>query len=577
MTAADDPIYAATPRGFAPWLLGPMRLNKWSYVKVALAAVVINLIGVVTAIFAMVVYDRVLPNNAVDSLVALALGMVVILSFDLILRTLRAYFVDLAGVNVDRSVGEEAFERLATMRMASARSSTGATAGMLRELETLREFFASASLIALIDVPFIFLTLLVVMLIGGWVVLVPLAAIPIVIVVGLLTFPTMDRLSSEAMNHGLSKQGVLVETIGSLETVKATGATPLMKGRWMNSIDLFADIGTRQRLVGSASLNVANAVTSFAYVGCIVAGVFLIENGKLTMGGLVACSILVSRAIAPLTQIAQLLSRLAATKTAYRTLDPFMRSEGDGARPGQLRPARLDGVIEFRNVSFRYPRASENALTDLSFKIQKGEKVGFLGRIGSGKSTIARLMLGLYDATDGLILIDGTDIRQMDPDYLRRHLGASLQESVLFSGSIRENILLQRPETDDEELLRVARLTGTHDFIGKIVNGYDLRLADRGEGLSGGQRQSIALARALVGRPQALILDEPTSGMDQQSEQILMQRLVPEIADRTVILVTHRISLLRLAQRVIVLTDGRMQADGERDAVLRHLTQPVAA
>ncbi|QDM41009.1 type I secretion system permease/ATPase [Altererythrobacter sp. TH136] len=574
---SDDHLFGAGRKPFAPWLVQPMLKNRAAYTKVAVAAVLINIFGIVSSIFTMTVYDRVLPNNAIASLVGLSIGMAIVIVFDLLLRTLRAYFVDVAGVNVDRSIGEKAFERLIAMRMASRRGSTGALAGTMRELETLRDFFASASLVALVDVPFIFLTLAIIALIGGWMVLIPLAALPIVILAGFLTFPAMDRLATEAMNQGLTKQGVLVETIGGLETIKAIGASNLLKKRWLAAIDSFSVMAIRQRLIATISVNLANAATTIAYTGSIVLGVFLIESRDLTVGGLIACSLLGSRAIAPLTQIAQLLSRLAATRSAYRTLRPFMEQDSELDRTGMLRPTALTGLIEFRNVSFRYPGAKEDALNGINLIIRPGEKVGILGRIGSGKSTLARLALGLYDPTDGIVLLDGTDIRQIEPAVLRAHVGAVLQDNVLISGSIRDNILLDRPNLDDEEMLRVARLTGTHDFIGRIANGYDLQMADRGESLSGGQRQSIALARALAGSPDILIMDEPTSGMDQMSEQFLMQRLAGEFGPRTVAIITHRVSLLRLVERVIIVADGKIQLDGPRDQVLRQISQPAAA
>lgn len=242
-----------------------------------------------------------------------------------------------------------------------------------------------------------------------------------------------------------------------------------------------------------------------------------------------------------------------------------------------MRPARIDGRLEFRNVTFRYPSAKEDALRDLNLVINPGERVGVLGRIGSGKSTLARMALGLYQPTDGVVMLDGTDLRQMDLPSIRGKIGVALQESVLLSGSLRENILLGRKDIDDEEMLRVARLTGVHDFVGQIANGYDLKLADRGESLSGGQRQSISLARALVGRPSLIVFDEPTSGVDMQTEEVLISRLVGEIADRTVIIITHRPSLLKLVNRVVVLHAGRVAADGPRDEVLKRLAQPRAA
>jgi ATP-binding cassette subfamily C protein LapB len=573
----DHQMYTRRRRGFAEWLVKPMLQNKRNYVKVGITAALINVFGLVVSIFSMTVYDSVLPNNATTSLVGLAIGMTIVILFDFVLRSLRAYFVDIAGVNVDRSIGELAFSRLIAMRMASRRGSTGALAGTMRELETLRDFFASATMTALVDLPFVLLTLAVIGAIGGWIVLVPALMVPLVVLAGVLTYPAMDRLSAAAMNEGLSKQAILVETIGGLETVKATGAGGLLMKRWLHSIDYFADVSTRQRLISTISMNVANAAGTLSYAGSVVVGVFMIESRDLTMGGLIACSMLGSRAVAPLGQIAQLLSRLTATQTAYRTLRPFMEDEDEGSGQNLLKPAKIEGLIEFRNVSFRYPGAKEDAVAGISLSISPGERVGILGRVGSGKSTLARLALGLYEPSDGIVLVDGSDVRQLDAATLRRNIGASLQESVLLSGSIRENICLERDHIADEEMVRVAKLTGAHEFVGRIANGYDLRLSDRGESLSGGQRQSIALARALAGKPGLLIFDEPTSGMDSQSESGLIDRLAQEVQGRTLLVITHRMSLLRLVDRVVIIADGKVAADGKRDEILRAITRPVAA
>lgn len=573
----DDAMFRATRKGFAEWLIKPMMQNKRNYMKVGITAALINVFGLVVSIFSMTVYDSVLPNNATTSLVGLAIGMSLVVLFDFVLRSLRAYFVDIAGINVDRSIGELAFNRLISMRMASRRGSTGALAGTMRELDSLRDFFASATMSALVDLPFVLLTLTVIAAIGGWIVLVPATMVPLVVLAGALSYPAMDRLSAEAMNEGLSKQAVLVETIGGLETVKATGAGGLLMKRWLHSIDYFAHVSIRQRLISTISMNVANAAGTISYAGTVVVGVFMIESRSLTMGGLIACSLLSSRAVAPLGQIAQLLSRLTSTQTAYRTLRPFMEDNDEGSGQNQLKPAKIDGLIEFRNVSFRYPGAKEDAVAGISLTIQPGERVGILGRVGSGKSTLARLALGLYEPSDGLVLVDGSDVRQLDAATLRRNIGTSLQESVLLSGSIRENIVLERDHINDEEMVRVAKLTGAHDFVGRIANGYDLRLSDRGESLSGGQRQSIALARALAGQPGMLIFDEPTSGMDSQSENGLIDRLMQEVKGRTLIVITHRMSLLRLVDRVVIIADGKVATDGRRDEVLRAITRPVAA
>jgi ATP-binding cassette subfamily C protein LapB len=572
----EQVIKVREPR-FGAWLMEPMRKNRGVYAKVVLAAVMINIFGMVTSLFTMTVYDRVVPNNATASLVALSIGLVIIVMFDFVLKLLRAYFVDIAGASIDREVGETLFQRLLALRLDLKKGSTGSLTGIMRELEALRDFFTSATMTAVVDLPFILLILAVVAIIGGPLVWVPAATIPIVILVGWLTQPALDRLSARSMGEGLQKQSVLVETVGGLETVKATGAGHLLSRRWRKALVQHSQSALRQRLVASIGITVATSAGTISYAGVVVVGVGLIAEQKLTMGGLIACSILAGRAISPLAQISQLLSRMTSTRTAYRQLNELMKQPPEGPAGEALRIAKLSGRIEFRNVSFRYPGAPEKTLDEVSFTIEAGEHVALLGRVGSGKSTIARLILGLYPPEEGLVLIDGTDIRQLDPVELRRHIGAALQESVLLTGSVRENIVLARPEVDDEEMLRVSELSGTHGFMGRIANGYDLKLADRGEGLSGGQRQSIAIARALAGRPAVLLFDEPTSAMDAQTETTLLQRLGDEIKDRTAVMITHRPPLLQLVDRVMVVDGGKIVMNGPRDEVMKQLMRPAPA
>ena len=562
---------------FAPWLVEPMLRNRGTYTKVALAAAAINIFGLVTSLFTMVVYDRVLPNNAVASLIALSIGLLIVIVFDFVLRVLRAYFVDMAGADIDQDVGRTVFKRLVAIRLDQKRGSTGALTGMMRELETLRDFFASATITAVVDVPFIAVTLLFIALIGGWIVLVPLLAVPLVIGAGWLTRPAQDRLAARSMNEGLNKQSVLVETIGALEMVKTSGAAALLGRRWRQANRQHSDSSMRQRLVSTIAITVASTANTLAYAGTVVAGVFLIADQRLTMGGLIACSILAGRAVQPLGQIAQLLTRMSATRTAYNQIDAMMAAGSEGPAKEGLKPATFAGRIELKGVEFRYPGAAEKTLDGLSLTIEAGQRVALLGRVGSGKSTIARLVLGLYQPQEGLVLIDGTDIRQLDPGAMRARIGAALQDSVLLSGSVRENIVLDRDGIDEEEMLRAAALSGTHQFMSRLTNGYDLVLADRGEGLSGGQRQSIGLARALAGKPPLLVFDEPTSAMDQQTEAQLIGRLQAEVKGRTLLLITHRPALVALVERVVVVEAGKVVTDGPRDQVLAQLSRPRAA
>ncbi|EMD81977.1 type I secretion system permease/ATPase [Pacificimonas flava] len=568
--------FEGKPPRFADWLMEPMRRNRPIYMRVALAAVFINIFALASSLFTMVVYDRVVPNNAVDSLIALSIGLAIVVIFDFILKLLRSYFTDIAGASIDREVGASVFQQLLKVRLDAKKGSTGALAGLMRELETLRDFFASATITALVDVPFILLTLSVIALIGGPVVFVPLAMVPLVILAGYLTHPALDRLSARNMGQGLLKQSVLVETIGGLETVKTTNAGYLLTNRWIGAIDEHASTSLRQRLIANLATTLAQSAQMISYAGVVIVGVGLIAERELSMGGLIACSILGGRAVAPLGQIASLLSRLSTTRAAYRQINGLMATPVEGPAGEAFKLGKARGEIEFRGVSFKYPDTADPALENVSFKIQPGEKVALLGRVGSGKSTIAKLILGLYPPAEGTVLLDSLDVRQIDPATLREKVGSSLQETVLLSGSVRDNIILGRPNVDDEEMLRAAQIAGTHSFMQHVTNGYDRRLADRGEGLSGGQRQSIALARALAGRPQILLLDEPSSQMDAQTEQQVLGALQKELAGRTLVVVTHRPPFLKLVDRIILMDRGKVIADGPRDEVMKLLQKQGA-
>jgi ATP-binding cassette subfamily C protein LapB len=370
---------------------------------------------------------------------------------------------------------------------------------------------------------------------------------------------------------------VLVETIGGIEMVKTAGAGPLLRDRWLGAVERHAALGLQQRLLASIAINFAAAAQTIVYAGVVIMGVFKIADHSLTTGGLVACSMLASRAVAPLGQIANLLSRMTSTQTAYRQINAFMGQPIEGPVGDGLKLAQIKGAIAFRQVDFSYPGASVPALRGLDFSIAAGERVAIVGPVGSGKSTITRLILGLYPASQGTVTIDGTDLRQMDLPTLRKAIGAVGQDNVLLTGSVRENICLGRPGIDDDEMLRVAEVSGTHGFMARTINGYDLVLADRGEGLSGGQRQSIAIARALAGRPPIVLLDEPSSAIDSETEARMIAGLSTELLGRTVIVVTHRPAMLALVDRVMVMAEGKIVMDGPRDAILAKISSARTA
>lgn len=572
---APSHVELPSPR-IAPWLAKPLRDNLPIYLMVGLAAAIVNCFALVTSLFTMTVYDRVVPNNATASLVGLSIGLVIVVVFDFVLKMLRAYYVDIAGARLDRTIGKAIFRNIVHMRLDLGRGSTGGLAGLVREIETLRDFFASATVTAIVDLPFIFVVLAVMAAIGGWLVLVPIVLLPVVVLSALATQPLMHRLAAQNLGEALGKQAVLVETIGSLETVKSANAGELVSGRWDRAVQGHAGASLRQRLVSTLSITVAGSAQTLAYTAVVIFGVVMIGDHQLTMGGLIACSILSGRAVAPLATIAQLLTRINSARTAYRQIDRMMARPAEAPAGEGLTMTTLAGAIEFRDVDFRYPGAAELALSQVSFRIEPGEHVALIGPIGSGKSTIARLLIGLYPPTSGLVLLDGSDIRQFAPASLRAKVGALFQDSVLLTGSIRENIVLGRTEVDEAEMIRAAQVSLAHDFISRTPAGYEMILADRGESLSGGQRQAIAMARALAGTPPVILLDEPTSAVDGETEARLLANLRQEFAGRTLVLITHRPSLLALVDRIIVLSRGRVAMDGNPEQINQRVARMSA-
>ncbi|MGE0410068.1 MAG: type I secretion system permease/ATPase [Amphiplicatus sp.] len=555
------------------WLFGPLRDNLKIYGQTILAAGVVNLLGLISSFFIMTVYDRVLPNQAIESLVALTIGVVIAHIFDFLLKSLRGYFVDIAGQRLDAAVGARVFDNLMGMRLDARRGATGATAGLIREFDNLRDFFSSATLVAVVDFPFILLFIAVIALIGGPIAFIPLLGVLAAIAAGLVIQPLIARHTKSAMSEGHAKHAVLIETLSGLETVKSVAAGGLMRERWRKGVMRQAKVSTIGRFINQAAVNFAGFTQQFAQVGVVVIGVFMVGAGEMTTGALIASVILTGRAMAPLAQVASLLGRVNGAFASYRALNELMaaRSEIDPKRD-YLKREKLEGRIEFREASFSYPGQKARALDEISFAIEPGERVAILGRNGSGKSTIVRLIMGVYEPTEGSVLADDTDIRQIRATDLRANIGAVLQDVCLFSGSIRENIALGLDRITDEDVLEAARIAGVHEFIGASEGGYDQILTERGEGLSGGQRQAIALARALAPKPSMLLLDEPSSALDTQAEAQLIARLAKATRGKTLLIVTHRTSMLRLVDRVIIIDKGRLVADGKRDEIVRAMT-----
>jgi ATP-binding cassette, subfamily C, bacterial LapB len=550
-------------------------LQFWAiYAQVLIASLLINCFALVTSLFSMNVYDRVVPNNAVETLWVLAIGVMTVLGFDFLLRTLRGRFVDTAGKSADALLSAKIFEHVLNMQIASKPTSAGAFANTLRDFDNVRDFFSTATVTALVDIPFTLLFLLVIWLIAGPIALVPLTAIPLLLIAGFALQRPLNAAIKRNQREATQRHGMLVETIGGLETLKSLNAESRLQRKWERFVTMTAQSSLSVRTLSLSIVSFSVLLQNLSYVCVIIYGVYLIRDGSLTMGALIAASILSGRALFPLSQIASLLARMDQSIVSFQDLNRIMQLPVE--RPVGKRfvhRAAFRGHIQFKDVTFAYPLAELPALRNVNFSIRPGEKVAFIGRLGSGKSTIAKLILNLYQPTQGGVLIDGTDLRQLDPADLRRNAGAILQDCFLFHGTIRDNIAIGAGHLDDAQILRAAKIAGVDEFVSRHPRGYDLMVGERGEGLSGGQKQAIALARALVMDPPVVVMDEPTSGMDTGSERLFMNRLGEILPDKTLILITHRASLLTLVDRIIVMDQGQVVLDAPRDKALDALNK----
>lgn len=554
------------------WFWGTI-LRFWPiYGEVFLASILVNLFALASPLFIMNVYDRVVPNHAIETLWVLAMGVATVFVFDLLLRTLRGYFIDMAGKKADVILSATIFEKVMGIKMASRSNSVGSFANNMQEFESFREFFTSTTITTLIDLPFAFLFIFVIWTISGELAYVPLAAIPLAIIVGLIIQIPLGRTVQQLFRHSGQKSATLIEALTGLETIKSIGAESLIQRKWEQTIGFISKLSQRVRLLSSTAVNFTVFLQQMASVSIVVFGVYKISEGEITMGALIASTLLTGRALAPLGQVAGILTRWHQSKAALSSLNSLMNLPVE--RPSGrefLHRAKFEGKIEFKNVTFRYPEQPVDALSDVSFTISPGEKVAFIGRIGSGKSSIEKLLLGLYEASEGSILLDGTDIRQIDPVDLRRNVGYAPQDVTLFFGSVRDNIVMGAPFADDAAVLKAADIAGVTEFVNRHPAGFDLPVGERGEGLSGGQRQSIAVARAILSEPAMLVLDEPTNAMDNSTEEQFKSKLKTLLADKTMLLVTHKASLLSLVDRVIVMDQGNLVADGPRAQILEAL------
>lgn len=562
---------ATLPRTKA-WFQDTLKLSKSLYLDAVVASFLVNLVALSAPLFVMNVYDRVVPNQATATLWVLAIGISIAFVFDFVLKILRGICLDLAGKKTDLVVSSALFERLLGMKMKLRPQRVGSFAQNFQEFQSIRDFLSSLTLTAFIDLPFTLLILLVIGIIGGPLVFIPLLAYPLALLVNwLIQRPLMSRVR-KTYQLSNERQAMLVETLTGLDAIKINNAQSERQYQWEHLTGQLSKLELRVKSLSYVAVNFTAWLQHFSGVALIVAGVYIIIGGNLSMGGLIACYLLHRRAMMPIGQLCSLITRYQRARMTKATIDRMMDLEQevqDDEVP--LKRETLSGAIELRDVTFIYPGNQYASLSNVSLTIQPGEKVGIIGRSGSGKSSLAKLLVGFYQPDSGNVLIDGIDARQIDVHDLRHNIGYAPQDIHLFSGTLRENLVYGASYVDDETMLRVATLTGVHEFARRHPSGYNMQVGERGMSLSGGQRQAVALARALLLDPPVLLMDEPTSSMDNTSEDLIKKALAPVIANKTLLMVTHRASLLTLVDRLIIVDNGKIIADGPKESVMSAL------
>ncbi len=567
-----DPALGTDDDPARHWFWGLVRENAGIYAMVILASVFINIFALASPIVMMNIYDRVLPNNAIETGWALGAGALIVFGFDFIFRTVRGYLIDFAGRSIDVRGGRRIYDRLLDIRLSERPPSSGAFANMLRDFDAVREFVTSATVTAFVDLPFALIFLLAIYQLGGALAFVLVGLMVAVGIAALLIQSRLRHVVGQAGKASETRHGLLVETIQGLETIKTLGAASRFRARYGTYAGESAAKGRDSRFWSSLGVNIATFVQQASSIIVVLFGMYMVQAGTMTVGALIATVILAGRAIAPIGQLANLMTRYHQAGGALETLNGIMGRPVERPADQQfLHRPDLEGKIAFEKVSFAYPRAPVAVLKEVSFEIRPGEKVGIIGRIGSGKSTLARLILKLYEPQQGTIMLDGTDIRQIDPADLRRSMAYIAQDVILFNGTVRENITAGMPWAGEEQVLTVAKATGVHDFVSAHPLGYDAPVGELGQFLSGGQRQAIALARAMIGNPDILLCDEPTNAMDTQAEKIFCDYIREKLHSRTFILITHKHSMLTLVDRLILMHQGKVVMDGPREKVVAAL------
>ncbi|MEO1937340.1 MAG: type I secretion system permease/ATPase [Sulfurimonas sp.] len=554
------------------WFWSTLKLSLPIYKDVLYASLLINLFVLASPLFTMNVYDRVVPNNAIETLWVFAIGVVIVYIIDTFAKFSRTYLLETAAKKSDIIMSSIIFEKILSLKMSSINSSVGALASKLKDFDTIRNFLTNATMAAIIDLPFTIIFLAVIAYIGGTIVFVPIITIILIISYALFIKKPLRESIESTHKASAKKNSILIETLSNLETLKSLGALGSTQWRWEEATGEIASRSLKSRIISASIPTITQFLIQLNTVIIIVVGVYKIQNFELSMGGLIAIVILTGRTLAPMGQVASLITNYEDAKMSYEMLNDIIAQPSERPEGKQFHQMpEFSGHIEFKDVTFTYPGADIPALKNVSFTINPKDKIAIIGRIGSGKSTVEKLLLGLYEPDSGQILIDGIDIKQIDPADLRKHIAYVSQDVTLFKGTVKDNIRFKAPHATDGTVLKAATISGTHDFIKKHPKGYELKVGERGTGLSGGQRQSIGIARAFVVDTPIILMDEPTSAMDQMTEAKVLQNLKNALKDKTVLLVTQKMNLLEMVNRIIVMNEGQIIIDAPKEKALQQL------
>ena len=554
------------------WLWTKIKSTSSIYRDVIIASVMINIFALVSPLFVMNIYDKVIPNLAFESLWVLAIGAGIAYIFDFILKQLRGYLIDVAGKKIDIEVSSKLFSKVIGIPLEKRSPSVGGMAKQLSEFDNVREFLSSATISALVDLPFALLFMFCIWLVAGDLVLFPVVASILIISYTLLNQTKLRKAIEESNKFSSLRHGHLIECLSALESIKANGAEGVVQNAWQQMIGHTSSWLLKSKIITNKVLNFAGFMVQISVVAVVVLGVYRVSDNLISMGGIIASVMLTGRAISPIAKLAGLMTRSNQTLSALRQLDKLMEQEGEFEDKAHLvsRP-KLAGNISAESIAFKYPNSDTTTLQQMSINIKQGEKIAIVGHNGSGKTTLAKLLLGLYKPTIGNIQFDGLNYQQIHPSDLRRNIGYLPQDITLFHGTIRDNILFGTKQVTEYQIIRAVQLSGVNVFTDNNTQGLDQQVGESGNALSRGQRQSIVLARAILNSPQILLLDEPTASLDARAEKQFIQSIQATAKDRTMLLITHKMDLLKLVDRILVLDKGKLVIDGPKDKVLEQL------